>query len=213
MVGLVGDLSWGLDVVVGFVDSWLDMVSFVDHWGLLNVVGFVNNWGLLDMMMVSGSSSCVAAMNSSTSMTCNIFFSFWVVNNLGLNWEILNSFPSSFNGFIFNNSLFNFFRNILNLSLNSIIISDSSFDWNSVSMNNFFIFYDFLFIRNSLYSFYSVILDVFLLERNILDSAFNWNFFSNSSSMSDVGVGSDRCADMMMGGWGANISSGGGNQV
>ena len=101
------------------------------------------------------------------SLSSNIFFSFWVVNDLSLNWEILNSFPCFFNWFIFNNSFFNFFRDIFNLSFNSIIICNSSFNWNSLIMNNFVIFNNLSFIRNSFNSFYLIIFNIFLFEKNL----------------------------------------------
>lgn len=117
----------------------------------------------------------ISSLNILSSLSSNIFFSFWVVNNLSLNWEILNSFPCFFDGLIFNNSFFNFFWDIFNLSFNSIIICDGSFNWNSLIMNNFIIFYNLSLIRNSFNSFYLIIFNIFFFERNIFNSAFNWN--------------------------------------
>ena len=91
----------------------------------------------------------------------------------------MNSFPDSFDWFIFYDCLFNFLWNVLNLSFNGIIISDGSFDWNSFSSGNFFIFNDFSFIRNSFDSFDLIIFDVFLFEWNVLNSGFNWDLFGN----------------------------------
>ena len=113
-------------------------------------------------------------------MADNVFFSLWVVNNLGFNGQILNTFPSSLDGLIFNNSFFNFFRNILNLSFDSIVVGDGSFDGDSLGVDDFLVFDDFSLERNSLDSFNSIIFDVFSLERNVLDPALHWDFLSDN---------------------------------
>ena len=113
-------------------------------------------------------------------MADNVFFSLWVVHNLGFNGQILNTLPSSLDGLIFNNSFFNFFRNILNLSFDSIVVGDSSFDGDSLGVDDFLVFDDFSFERNSLDSFNSIIFDVFSLERNVLDPALHWDFLSDN---------------------------------
>ena len=131
---------------------------------------------------ISGSSSCsITSLYIFSTLASNIFFSLWIVNNLSFDWKILNSLPSSFYWLIFNNGFLDLLWNVLDLSLNSIIISDGSLDWNSFVVDYLLILDNFSFKRNSFNSLDSVILNIFFLERNILYSAFNWYFFSNNS--------------------------------
>ena len=145
----------------------------LDWMSCCGVISWRNlSWGNL-------SSIDIASLDILSSLSSNILFSFWVVNDLSLNGEILNSFPDFFNWFVFNNSFFNFFGNIFNLSFYSIVISDSSFNGDSFIVNNFIIFNNFPFKGNSFNPFNFVIFNVFLFERNVLNSAFNGNFFRN----------------------------------
>lgn len=113
------------------------------------------------------------------------------MDNLSFNREILHSFPHPFNRFIFNNSLFYFFGDILNLSFYCIVISDGPLNWDSLINDNFIIFNNLSFIWNSLDSFNSVIFNVFLLERNVFNTGFHRDLFSNSSGM----TASSHCMD------------------
>lgn len=147
---------------------------------LVNVTCLVDETCLMDGVM-----SMDTAMDQVT-LTLDVVVSLGVVDDLSLNWQVLNSFPCSFDGFVFNNSLLNFLRNVLNLSFNCVVVSNSSFNWNSFSVDNFFIFNNFLLVWDSFNSFDSVVLDIFLFEGNILNSAFNWDLFSNSLMMMNI---------------------------
>lgn len=203
----------------------------VDYiWTCSRVSSSISNGSSSSVANVSSSSVANVSSSSVTSgldissSAGNIFFSLWVVNNLSLNWEILNSFPSSFNWFIFYNSLLNFLRNIFDLSLNSIIISNSSFNWNLNNSSNLLILSNLSFEWNSFYSFDLIIFDMFSFKRNIFDSAFDWNFFSDwsmSNSWSCISSISISCCisccsisscywawyvGSLVGRWGSNIS-------
>ena len=113
----------------------------------------------------------------------------------------MNSFPDSFDWFIFYDCLFDFFWNVFNLSFNGIIISDSSFDWNSFSSGNFFIFNDFSFIWNSFDSFDLIVLDVFLFEWNVFNSRFDWDLFGNDflgQALSESWISTSWCLESLV---------------
>ena len=131
--------------------------------------------GLLCLM----NSVSVSGLDVFSCLSSNIFFSFGVVNNLGFNWEILDSFPGLLNWLVFDDGLFDFLGDVFNLSFNSVVVGDGSLNWDSFVVNNFLILNDFPFKGNSLDPFNLVVLDVFLLERNVFDSTLNWDFFSN----------------------------------
>lgn len=169
-------------------------------WNYVTLIGNVSG-GLL-----IGSGGGVSCINVSSldvlSLTGNIVVSFWVVDNLGFNWEILDSFPSSFNRFVFNNGLFDFLRNVFNLSFNGVIVGDGSFDGNSFGSGDFFIINNFSFEWDSFNSFDLIVFNVFFLERNVFDSGLDWDFLSDDllnevlGSSSDSGVstgGSGEC--------------------
>jgi hypothetical protein len=127
------------------------------------------------------------------SLLWDVVISFWVVDNLSLDWKILDSFPDSFDWFIFNDGLFNFLWDVFNLSFNGIIVGDSSFDWDSFSVGHFFVLDDFSFVWDSFDSFDLIVFNVFFFEWDVFDSAFNWDFFSNNllgKILSDLGVSS-----------------------
>jgi hypothetical protein len=162
--------------------------SYSSNWGITSLIdSFCSNttlrwnvsWTLLIRGLISSSSFNISSLNIST-WARDVIISFWIVNNLSFNWKILNSFPNSFNWFVLNDSLFDFFRNILDLSLNCIIVSDGSLDWNSFSSGDFFVFNNLSFIWNSFDSFDLIVLNIFLFEWNILNSWFNRDFFSNN---------------------------------
>lgn len=110
----------------------------------------------------------------------NVVVSLWIVDNLGLNWEILDSFPNSFNWLVLNDGFFDFLWNVFNLSFNGIVVGDGSFNGDSFSVGNLLIFNNFSFIGNSFNSFDLVVFNVFLFEWNVFDSALDWDLFSNN---------------------------------
>lgn len=124
----------------------------------------------------------------------------------------MNSFPCSLDWFIFNNSFFNLFRNIFNLSFYSIIVSNSSFNRDFLCVDNLLIFYNLSFIWNSFNPFNSIILNIFFFERNILNSWFDWDLFSNnfmcSSWYSSISGSTSVSSSSIAGGdWSWNICS------
>ena len=116
-------------------------------------------------------------MDVLSSLSSNIFFCFRVVDYLGLDWEILNSFPGSFNRFIFYDGLLDFFGDVLNLGFHCIVVGDGSLHWNSLVVDHFLILDNFSLVRDSFNSFHLVIFNVFFLEGDVFNSAFNWDFF------------------------------------
>jgi len=146
-------------------------------------------------LVISGRSLLVASLNVSSldvlSLSGNVVVSFWVVDDLGLNWEILDSFPDSFDWFVFDDCLFDFFWNVFDLSFNGIVIGDGSFDWDSFSSGDFFVFNDFSFVGNSLDSFDLIVFDVFLFEWNVFNSGFDWDLFGNDFLDQILGISSD----------------------
>lgn len=120
----------------------------------------------------------VSSLNVFSTLSGNIFFPFWIVNNLSFNRKILNSFPGSLDGLVFDDSLFNFLGNVFNLGFNSIVVSNRSFNWNPLVVHHLFIFHYFSFIRNPFYPFNFVVFNIFLLKWNVLYSALHWDLFS-----------------------------------
>lgn len=196
-VGLTSCINWTSSISLGI--SWssnilsgtLNESSLSNAWSLnnwrwdWNVTGLVNGFSSDSTLgwNVGGTSSGVTSFNVTgldvLTLAWDVVVSFWVVDNLGFNWQILNSFPDSFDWFIFNDSLFDFFWNIFDLSFNGIIIGNGSFDWDSFSSGDFFIFNDFSFIWNSFNSFDLIVFNIFLFEWNVLNSWFDWDLFGN----------------------------------
>ena len=100
---------------------------------------------------------------------------------MGFNWNILNSIINSFNCFLNHNGLFNCSFDIFNLSLDGIVVSDGSFDGNSLISYDFLVFGHLYFNWNLIDLFDLFIFNVFLFEWDVLDSALDWDFLSNSS--------------------------------
>jgi len=158
--------------------NW-NITSLIYSFGSNSTLRWNVSCTLLIASLVSSSSFNISSLNVFT-WARDVVISFRIVDNLSFNWKILNSFPNSFNWFVFNDCLFDFFWNILDLSLNCIIVSDSSFNWNSLGSGYFFVFNDLSFIWNSFNSFDLIIFNIFLFEWNVFDSGFNWNFFGNN---------------------------------
>lgn len=155
----------------------------------------------LDVVGVGGHSLLVSAGVSSLNvagldvltLTSDVVVPFWVVDDLGFNWQVLNSFPDSFDWFVFNDGFFDFLGNVFNLSFNGIVIGDGSFDGDSFGSGDFLILYDFSFVWDSFDSFDLIVLNVLLFERNVLDSGFDWNLFGDNllgEALTDSGVSS-----------------------
>lgn len=158
-------------------DHWLSLEDWSWNWSVACLIdGFSSDFAL--SRHVSGSFNI--SSSNVLALACDIVVSFRVMNDLSFDWQVLNSFPNSFNWLIFNDRLFDFFRNVLYLSLNSIVISDGSFNGNSLSSGHFLILDNLPFVRNPFDSFDLIVFDIFLFKGNVFDSGFNWNFFSDN---------------------------------
>lgn len=159
-------------------------------------------------------------LSSKLSFSWNVVISLRIMNNLGLNRNILNSFIYFLNRFINHDSLLNFSFNVLYLSFNCIIVSYSSLNRDTFVSDNFFILCHLNFNWHLINLFNLFIFNIFLFERDVLNSALYWNFFSNSfvsctrnsistDSLSCGGcvvlLGSTRCSSVVL------TSSSGGN--
>lgn len=126
------------------------------------------------ILVVNVSSSDVLALSG------DVVVSFGVVDNLGFDGQVLDSLEDSFNGFVLDDGLFNFLGDVFDLSFDSVVVGDGSFDWDSLGSGNFLIFDDFSLVRNSLDSLDLVVFDVLLLEGDVFDSGFDWDLFSDN---------------------------------
>ena len=142
----------------------------------LNIGGVGGNSSLL---VSRGISSFNVTSLDVLALAGNIIVPFWVVDDLGLNWQVLNSFPDSFDWLVFNDGFFDFFWNVLDLSFDGIIVSNGSFDGDSFGSGDFFVFNDFSFVWDSFNPFDLIVLNVLLLEWNVFDSGFDWDLLSD----------------------------------
>jgi hypothetical protein len=164
----------------------------------LNVIGVGGGHTLLVAWRVS--SLDVAGLDV-LALPSDVVVSFRVVDDLSFNWQVLNSFPDSFNWFVFNDSFFNFLGNVFDLGFNSVVVSDGSFDGDSFSSGNFFVFDDFSFVWNSFNSFDLIVFNVFLFEWNVFDSRFDWDFFSDDllgKALADSRVTASWCLESLV---------------
>lgn len=135
--------------------------------GARNICGVGGGHALL--VACSVSTFNITSLNV-LALAGNVVVPFWVVDDLGLDWQVLNSFPNSLNWLVFNDGLLDFLWNVLDLSLDGIVVSDGSFDGDSLGSGDFLILDDFSFVWDSLNSLDLIVLNVLLLEWNIFDS-------------------------------------------
>lgn len=141
----------------------------VDSFGSDSALGWNVSGSLLVLGGCGVSSVNVTSLDVLT-LSGDVVVPFWVVDDLGFNWQILDSFPDSFDWFVLNDGFFDFLWNVFDLSFNGIIVGDGSFDWDSFSSGDFLILDDFSFVWDSFDSFDLVVFDVFLFEWNVFDS-------------------------------------------
>ena len=141
-----------------------------------NVLGVGGGHALL---VASG----VAALNITgldvLALARDVVVSFGVVDDLGLDWQVLNSLPDSLDWLVLDDGFFDFLWNVLDLGFDGIVVSDGSFDGDSFGSGDFFVFDDFSFEWDSFDSFDLVVLNVLLLEWNVFDSGFDWDLLSD----------------------------------
>lgn len=130
-------------------------------------------------LLVGGISTDLAPALYVLALSCHVVVPFGVVNDLGLDWQILHSFPSPLDWFIFDDSLLDFLWNVFDLSLNGIVVCDSPLNRDSFSPRDFLILYDLSFERDPFDPFDLIVFNVFLLEWNVLNSWFHWYLISH----------------------------------
>ena len=91
-----------------------------------------------------------------------------IVNNLGLNRNVLDPLIDAFNWLFDYHNVLDFFPDVLDLGLNGVVVGDSLLDRDSFSSDDLVIFYDLVLIGDSIDLFHLVILRVFSLEGNVL---------------------------------------------
>ena len=109
----------------------------------------------------------------------DVVVSLGVVDDLGLDGQVLNSFPDSLDWLVLDNGLLDFLWNVLDLGLDGVVVSDGSLNWNSFGSGDFLVLDDFSLVWNSLDSFDLVVLNVLLLEWNVFDSGFDWDLLGD----------------------------------
>jgi hypothetical protein len=121
----------------------------------------------------------------------NVVFSFGVVDDLGLNGDVLDSLVGPLDGLLDHNGLLDFSSDVLNLSLNSVVVGDGSLVGNSLVPDDLFVF-DFLVFDGHLVDLLDLLVfNVFLLEGDVFDSAFDGDIGSSDSLTFSSVLGSD----------------------
>ena len=119
--------------------------------------------------------------NSSSGGLRNVVFSLGVVDDLSLDGDVLNSFVCPLDGLFDHDGFLDFSLDVLDLSLNSVVVGDSSFVRNSLVSDYFFVFNFFVFDGDLVDLFDLFVFNVFLFEGNVLDSALDRDVSSNGS--------------------------------
>ncbi len=208
LVGSCGGWSSDISGLVG-VGGWCDVGSS-SGWGsdVAGGVGWsghvVGSSGVDDIAASCniGSSCNSASLYSSTLLHSDVLNSLLdgsgdivialrIVHNLGLNWDVLDSFVGSFDWFLNENSFLDFTSNVLDLSLNSIIVSDGLLNGDSLTSDDFLILNDLDLIGHLVDLFDLFVLNIFLLEGNVLNSALNWDFRGDSLLSCNYSASSD----------------------
>jgi len=119
-------------------------------------------------------------LSSHLSFSGDVIVSLRIVNNLGLNGDVLNSLINLLYRFINHNSFLNFSSNVLHLSFYCIIISDSSFNGNAFISNNFLILNHLSFNGHLIDFLDLLVLHILLLKGDVFNSALNGDLLSHS---------------------------------
>ena len=124
------------------------------------------------------------------SFSGDVVVSLWVVDDLSFNWDVLNSFIDLFDWLFDHDGFFDLSSDIFNLGFNGIIVSNSSFNWDSFFVDDFFVFDDFYFEWDAVDLFDLIVLNIFFLKWDIFNSRFNWDFLSNGFLDGSINLGS-----------------------
>ncbi len=128
---------------------------------------------------MNGSSLDADVLSSDLSLGGDVVVSLGVMNDLGLNWDILDSLIDALHWLLNHNGLLNFSSDVLNLSLNGIVVGDGSLNGHSHAADDFFVFNDFSLNGNLVDLLNLLVFNVFLLEGDVLNSALYWDLSSN----------------------------------
>ena len=109
-----------------------------------------------------------------------------VVDDLGFNGEILDSFPGSLNGLVLDDGLFDFLGDVLDLGFDGVVVGDGPFDRHSLGSLDFLVLHDFPLVGHLLDVLNLVVLDVLLFERNVLDPALDGDLLSHHFLVMDA---------------------------
>ena len=116
------------------------------------------------------------------------------MDNLCLNWDILDSLSDDVLCNIFNDSLLDDIGDVLNLIFYGIIVLDDSLDWDSLSSDYFVVFSDHSLDWDGFDSLNLFVNDFSLFVWDVLDSTFSWDFFNDSFVVDGGWEGQSRCS-------------------
>ena len=102
------------------------------------------------------------------------------MDNLSFDGQVLNAFPGSFNGLVFDDGFFDFLGNVFDLGFDSVVVSDGDFSRNLFDSDFFSVFSDSSSLWNSFDFGLILVFNDFLFERNVFNSAFTFNNFFTS---------------------------------
>jgi hypothetical protein len=143
---------------------------------LLNLISLNR---LLDLISLN---RCLDVLDPLLDGRSYVIFSLRIVNDLSLNWDVLNSFKGALNWLLIHDSLLDCALNVLDLSLNGIVVSNCSLIGNTFSPNDLIIFNHLSLKWNLNDSLNLFILSVGLFEGNIFNSALSGDVISLSSN-------------------------------
>ena len=107
-----------------------------------------------------------------------------VVDDLGLNGDVLDPLVGLLDGLLNHDSLLNFPLDVLHLGLNGIVVGDGPLIGHSLVSDDFFVF-NFLIFNGDLINLFNLfVFGVFLLEGDVFDSALNGDISGNGSGSS-----------------------------
>jgi len=115
------------------------------------------------------------------------------VDDLSLHGDVLDTFEDMFHWLLNHNSFFNFPSDVLHLSFNSVVISDSSFKGNLFSPCDFLILNDLSLIGHLVDPLHLIIFHVFLLKGDVLDPALHGDVCCSRS----LSGGTNVCASII----------------
>lgn len=188
--GSVGGSSGiGVGTSVGVGVSGHSHVAASGHVGSADAAALLARVSLIGGSSGGGSSDNSDVFSSGLSLGRDVVFPFRVVNDLGFNGDVLNSFVDSLNGLLNHYGFLNFPSDVFDLGLDGVVVSDCSLNRDPLVPDNFFVFDDFGLIRDLVDLLDLLVFNVFLLEGDVFDPAFDGDFGSDGS-LGSAGVDS-----------------------